>query len=125
MERLDPYLKAAGRVLLSLIFIWGGYEKIVGYAGTQGYMDKAGVPGELLPLVILTELGGGLALLAGWMTRWVALALAGFTLLAALLFHFEPSNHMQVIQFMKNLGLAGGFLALAAAGPGAWSLDRR
>jgi putative oxidoreductase len=125
MESLDPTLKAAGRVLLSLIFIFGGYEKIVGYAATQGYMENAGVPGMLLPLVILTELGGGLALLAGWQTRWVALALAGFCVLSGLIFHTDFSQQMQVIQFMKNLAIAGGFLVLAAAGPGAWSLDNR
>jgi putative oxidoreductase len=125
MESLDPTLKAAGRVLLSLMFIFGGYEKIVGYAATQDYMENAGVPGVLLPLVILTELGGGLALLAGWQTRWVALALAGFCVLSGLIFHTDFSQQMQVIQFMKNLAIAGGFLVLAAAGPGAWSLDNR
>jgi putative oxidoreductase len=65
MTALDPYFKAIGRVLLSLIFIWAGYGKILGYAGAQGYMAKSGVPGELLPLVIATELGGGLAILVG------------------------------------------------------------
>ncbi|MEC9367484.1 MAG: DoxX family protein [Pseudomonadota bacterium] len=123
MTQLDPWFKAIGRVLLSLIYVWSGAAKLIGYAGTAQYMESKGVPGLLLPLVILTELGGGLAVLVGWQTRWAALALAGFTLLAALLFHFDFGDRMQSIQFMKNLGLAGGFLLLAAAGPGALSLD--
>ena len=125
MTAVDPYFRAAGRVLLSLLFFWGGFGKITHYAGAQGYMEKFGVPGELLPLVILTELGGGLALLLGWKTRWVALALAGFCLLSALIFHNDFGDKTQFIQLLKNLGLAGGFLVLAAAGPGALSLDER
>ncbi|MGD9867471.1 MAG: DoxX family protein [Hyphomicrobiales bacterium] len=125
MTQLDPWFKAAGRVMLSLIYIWSGVAKLLGYSATAQYMASKGVPGLLLPLVILTELGGGLAVLAGWQTRWAALALAGFTLLAALLFHFDFGDRTQSIQFMKNVGLAGGFLLLAAAGPGALSLDRR
>ena len=125
MTALDPYFKAVGRVLLSLLFVWGGYGKIISYSGAQGYMEKSGVPGELLPLVILTELGGGLAILLGWKTRWAAIALAGFCVLTALIFHLDFADRIQTILFMKNLGLAGGFLVLAAAGPGALSMDER
>ena len=125
MTALDPYFKAAGRVLLSIIFLWASIEKITDFAGAQGYMAKFGVPGELLPLVILTELGGGLALLLGWQTRLAALALAGFCILAALIFHNDFGNKIQLIFFLKNLGLAGGMLLLAASGPGALSLDKR
>ena len=66
-----------------------GVEKIFGYAGAQGYMEAAGVPGVLLPLVILTEAGGGLCVLLGLFTRWAAIALAGFCVLAAILFHWQ------------------------------------
>ena len=125
MTALDPYFKALGRALLSIIFIWAGYGKIAGYAGTQGYMEKFGLPGELLPLVIAIELGGGLAILVGWQTRWVALALAGFCILSAVFFHTDFAVKAQLIQFMKNFGLAGGFLVLAASGPGALSIDER
>jgi putative oxidoreductase len=125
MTALDPYFKAVGRVLLSLIFIWAGFGKIAGYAGSQGYMEKFGVPGELLPLVIVTELAGGLAILIGWQTRWVAIALAGFCVVSAVIFHLDFGTKAQLIQFMKNLGLAGGFLVLAASGPGALSMDER
>ncbi len=125
MAALNPLFLLIGRVLLSLIFIMSGYAKITGYAGTQHYMESAGLPGVLLPLVILVELGGGLAILVGWMTRWAALALAGFTLLAALLFHANFGDQNQMVHFVKNLAIAGGFLALAAAGAGPLSIDRR
>jgi len=79
----------------------------------------------LLPLVIFTELGGGLCVLLGLWTRWAALALAGFCVLAALLFHYQPDDMMQMINFMKNITIAGGLLVLAGAGPGAYALDNR
>jgi putative oxidoreductase len=112
-----------GRLGLSLIFILSGWSKIAGYEGTQHYMDAAGVPGGLLPLVIALELGGGLALLAGLFTRPLALALAAFSLASAALFHGNIGDQMQFIAFFKNVAIAGGFLALAASGAGAWSLD--
>lgn len=115
--------KLIGRILLALMFVLGGYSKIGGYAGTQAYMASAGVPGALLPLVIITELLGGLLIVVGYKTRLVALALAGFTLIAGLLFHMAP-DPVQKIMFMKNLAITGGFLVLFASGAGRWSLDR-
>jgi putative oxidoreductase len=123
MEKLNPYFGLVGRVLLALMFVAAGYGKIGGYAGTQGYMESMGVPGMLLPLVIALELGGGLAIIAGWQTRLIALVLAGFTLMAAFIFHLNFADPMQSILFMKNLSVAGGFLLLAAYGPGAFALD--
>jgi putative oxidoreductase len=125
MERLSPYLILIGRVLLSIIFIQAGFSKISGYAGTVEHMQAAGVPGALLPLVILTELGGGLCILLGLFTRWAAIALAGFCVLAGYLFHYQPGDMMQMINFAKNITIAGGFLVLAGAGPGALALDNR
>lgn len=121
---MDSFLNLAARILMSQIFIISGVGKITGYAGTQAYMAKAGVPGALLPLVILTELGGGVALLFGFQTRWVALALAGFTVLSALLFHLHPGDQMQMINFMKNLAMAGGLLMVVRHGAGAPSIDQ-
>jgi putative oxidoreductase len=114
---------ALGRFGLSLIFILSGWSKIGGYAGTQQYMEAMGVPGALLPLVIALELGGGLALLAGLFTRPLALAFAVFSIVSAALFHANLGDQMQFINFYKNIAIAGGFLALAANGAGAWSLD--
>ncbi len=114
-----------GRALMSAIFITAGIGKISAYAGTQAYMEGAGVPGALLPLVILLELGAGVAILLGWRTRIAALLLAGFSIVSALLFHADFSDQMQSILFMKNLAMAGGFLLLAAGETHAWSIDAK
>ena len=115
-----------GRILLAHIFLLAGIGKLgAGYAATQGYMEAMGVPGMLLPLVIALELGAGLALMVGCQTRLAALALAVFTLLAGFIFHGNFADQMQAIMFMKNLGMSGGLLMLAALGGGAWSLDGR
>jgi putative oxidoreductase len=125
MERAAPYLILAGRILLSIIFIQSGWSKIFGYAGTVEHMNAEGVPGALLPLVILTELGGGLCVLLGLFTRYAAIALAGFCVLAAYFFHYHPGEMGQMINFSKNITIAGGFLVLAGASPGALALDNR
>lgn len=120
---MNNVLNLAGRAGMSLIFILSGWQKLGGYSATQAYMESVGVPGALLPLVILLELGGGLAILAGGLTRWVALAMAAFSLISAVLFHANFGDQMQSIMFMKNIAMAGGFLVLASSGAGAWSLD--
>ena len=125
MKQLHPYFGLCGRVLMALMFVASGYGKIGGYEGTQGFMEAMGVPGMLLPLVIVLELGGGLAIMAGWQTRIIAILLAGFTLVSAFIFHLNFADQMQSILFMKNLSVAGGFLVLAAYGPGALALDNR
>ena len=125
MDKMKDVALLAGRVLLALMFVMAGWGKIGGYAGTQGYMEAMGVPGFMLPLVILLELGGGLAIVLGLFTRSISVLLAGFTLMAAFIFHYQPAEQMQMLMFMKNLSVAGGCLALAAAGPGAFSLDAR
>ena len=108
------------RVMLAYIFIVSGAAYIGQYAGVAEYMQANGVNARLLPLVIATELGGGLLVLVGLKTRWAALALFGFCLLTALFFHLGAD---QTIDFRKNLAMAGGFLTLAILGPGPWSLD--
>ena len=123
MTQVHSLAALAGRTLLALMFVTSGWSKIGGYAGTQQYMEAAGVPGALLPLVILVELVGGLMIVVGFQTRLAALALAGFTAVAAILFHADFSDGMQTILFNKNVSIVGGFLLLAAFGPGAWSLD--
>ena len=120
---MDKLLSIAARVLMAQIFVISGFSKITGYSGTQAYMAKMGMPGFLLPLVILTELGGGLALVFGFKTRWAALALAGFTLLGTFIFHTKFSDPMQMINFMKNLAITGGLLLLVKYGAGQPSVD--
>jgi putative oxidoreductase len=115
----DPVVFVA-RLLMAYIFIVEGYGKISGYSDVAGYMQDHGVSSALLPLVILTELGGGLMILTGLATRWAAIALSGYAILTALFFHMGAD---QTVQFQKNLVIAGGFLVLVAHGAGAWSLD--
>ena len=120
---MNASLALSGRIGLSLIFIISGWGKIAAYAGTQQYMESAGLPGALLPLVIALELGGGLAILTGAFTRWIALAIAAFSLLSAAIFHADFGDAAQAISFWKNVAMAGGFLMLAAHGAGTFSLD--
>jgi len=120
---MNASLSLLGRVGLALIFIISGWGKIAGYAATQQYMESMGLPGALLPLVIALEIGGGLAILTGALTRWVAIALALFSIASAAVFHANFADQMQAINFWKNLAMAGGFFVLAANGPGNLSLD--
>ena len=120
---MQSFSALLGRFGLSLIFILSGIAKISAYAGTQQYMAAAGVPGFLLPLVIVLEVGGGFAILAGAFTRQVAIALALFSVASAALFHANLADQNQFIHFMKNIAIAGGFLTLAAHGAGAISVD--
>jgi putative oxidoreductase len=119
---INSVLILAARAGASAIFIIAGYGKITGYAGTAGYMQSMGVPAALLPLVILLELGGGLALLAGFQTRLVALALAAFSIASAFIFH-AGADQMTQIMFMKNVAMTGGLLAFTVFGAGRLSLD--
>ena len=107
------------------MFIASGIGKINAYSSTQEFMDSMGVPGILLPLVIALELVGGIAVFVGFQARLAALALAGFTIVSAILFHADFSNQMQMMMFMKNITIAGGFLMIVAHGAGAYSLDNR
>jgi len=125
LRALEAPAALIGRLLLALIFVVDGWELLANYSGSQGYMEANGVPGQLLPLAILTEIAGGLLVAFGLLTRLAAIALAGFCVLTALLFHrnFADVEHLEMVHFMKDLAIAGGFLTLAAHGAGAWSLD--
>jgi len=99
--------------------------KIPAYQGTTGCMEEMGVPGMLLPLVILLEIPGGLALIIGFKTRWAAIALAGFTIVAAILFHADFNGQTRMILFMKNWAITGGLLLFYLYGSGEISIDRK
>ncbi len=122
---MDRYTTLLGRLLIAPIFIIAAIGKIGGYTATQGWMETMGVPGILLPAVILLELGGGLALLFGWQARTAAGLLAGFTIVAAAIFHNNLTDQIQSLMFMKNLAIAGGLLFITAHGAGRLSIDAR
>jgi putative oxidoreductase len=121
-----------GRVLLALMFILSGFNKLTNLAGTAGYIASGGLPLPMLLAVVVgaLELVGGIAIAVGFQTRWAALALGLFTLLASVLFHrfwAVPADQafVQQLMFMKNLSVAGGLFIVAALGAGPASLDAR
>jgi putative oxidoreductase len=129
---LQPSFSLAGRILLAVLFLPAGIAKLTGFAGTVGYISSVGLPlatlGAIIALVV--EIGGGLALLAGYRTRAAALVLAVFTLVASVFFHAywaAPADQAMVAEllFFKNIAIVGGLLILAAHGAGAWALDAR
>jgi putative oxidoreductase len=120
-------LALIGRILIAALFIPAGFGKLMGFAGTVGYITSAGLP---LPQVaaaiaIIVELGFGIALLLGFKTRWVALVMAIFTVATGLFFHKFWIDATQNTQFFKNLAIAGGMLAFSAFGAGRFSIDKK
>lgn len=122
---MTPVALLAARILLGLLFVMAGIGKLGDVAGFAGYMASGGVPAALAWPVVLFEILGGLALILGVATRPVALALGAFCVVSGVLYHFDPADQMQMTQLLKNLGLAGGYLALAVTGAGALSVDAR
>lgn len=119
-HQVDAILSLIARVLMAYIFIVAGWGKLTAYQATVGYMESMGVPAFMLPLTILVELGGGLALLLGFQARFAALGLAGFSLITALIFH---SGADDAINLMKNFAMAGGLIFLVLHGAGKISID--
>jgi putative oxidoreductase len=133
MNALSLPMEIAGRILLGLYFLLPGLMKITGFDGMVAYMTQHGVP-LTVPLLVLTtvlQVGGGLALIAGWQTRLFAFLLAGLTLVICLYMHdfwnvYEGTDQQHEMQnFIKNLGIFAGLLLLAAHGAPRVSLDAR
>jgi putative oxidoreductase len=120
-----------GRILLAAMFVTSGWGKFTGFAGTAGYIASQGLPLPqlLAAAAIVIELGGGLLILLGWKTRWVALAFAVFLVIITPVFHnfwSAPPDAQtgQLINFQKNVSILGGMLLLYALGPGRYSIDK-
>lgn len=120
----------AARILLAFMFILAGFGKLGDVSGTMAYTASGGIPGILAIPAIAVEILAGLAVLVGWQTRPAALALAAFTVVAGVLYHYIPAQGLEgfaqmseINHFFKNVAIAGGFLALAVTGPGAWALE--
>lgn len=118
-------IQLLGRIMLALIFILAGLGKIQDPAGTADYMQAMGVPSILLWPTIALEVLGGIAIAIGYKTRYAAFALAIFSILAAVIFHRNFGDQMQMILFLKNIAMAGGLLLLAVGGKTAYSMDIR
>ncbi len=121
----SKFFELGGRILLAALFLLSGLTKITGYGATGAYMAAMHVSPSLLPIVIATEVLGSLAIIVGWHTRIAAFLLAGFTLIAASLFHNNFADQIQTIMFLKDVAITGAFLMLVANGAGPLSVDYR
>jgi putative oxidoreductase len=122
---VNGLIQLAGRIMLAIIFVLAGLGKIQDPAGTAGYMQSMGVPGILLWPTIALEVLGGIALAIGFHTRLAAFALAIFSIVAAVIFHKNFGDQMQMIMFLKDIAIAGGLLLLAVGSTTAYSLDAK
>jgi putative oxidoreductase len=117
---MQRYLPLIGRILLGLIFVMSGFNKITGFEGTQQYMASYGMPMTSFLLVgaIVVEIVGGLSVIFGFFPRLGSAALVLFLIPASLIFHTDFSDQTQLIMFLKNLSIMGGLLLIVAYGSG-------
>ena len=125
IDVLSYYLSPIARLFIALIFLMSGLNKIGNYANTAYWMEAVGVPSLFLPVVIALEIFGGLAIILGWKARIFSFLLAGFCMLSAIVFHSNFADQNEMINFMKNIAIAGGFLTITINGAGSFSLDGR
>ena len=114
-----------GRLLISALFLLSAYNKIFSIDGTMGWMEGFGIPGFLSYPTIALEIILPLFIIIGYQAKISAALLAIFCLATAFIFHFDFSNQIETIAFLKNLGLAGGFLFILVNGTKDWSIDRK
>ena len=127
MSELLRFAPLLGRILIAVLFVPAGFQKLTGFQGAVGYAASANMPVPSLAIAaaIAIELGCGLLVLVGYKTRWAAAAMAVFSVVAAVFFHNDFADQMQQINFMKNLAIAGGLLQLVYFGAGPVALDNR
>ena len=114
-----------GRLLISALFLLSGYNKIFSIDGTMGWMEGYGIPGFLLYPTIGIEIILPLFIIIGYNARLSAGLLAAFCVTTAFIFHYDFADQMQTVAFLKNIGLAGGFLFIVANGTKEWSIDKK
>ena len=114
-----------GRLLISALFLLSGYNKIFSIDGTMGWMEGYGIPGFLIYPTIGLEIILPLFIIIGYNARLSSALLAAFCVAVAFIFHYDFADQMQTIAFLKNIGLAGGFLFIVANGTKEWSIDRK
>ena len=113
-----------GRILISALFLISAYNKIFNLDGSMSWMESFGVPGFLIFPGIAIETILPVFIIVGYQARIAAGILAIFCLTTAFLFHLDFSNQSQLISFLKNIGLAGGFMFIVANGTKDWAVDR-
>ncbi len=124
IDQITKYTDVPARILMGSIFVLAGMGKIGAYASTQQYMESFGLPGILLAPTIAFEICAGILIISGLATRYIALLLAGFSVASACIFHSEFSDKAQLVMFLKNIAITGGFLLLAKYGSPSFSLDK-
>ena len=116
-------IEIIGRIFLSAVFLIAGVNKIFNYEGTTTYMESFGVPDFLYIPAIILEILFPLLIIIGYKTKISALIMAIFSISLAIIFHTDFSNQMQVMSFLKNFAIAGGFIIIFVNGPSRWSID--
>ena len=131
-EAVKTYGPLVGRILLAILFLVSGFDKITGFGNTVGYIASKGLPLPQLGAVIaiVVELGTGILIVIGWQARWAATVLLLFLIPTTFIFHNfwsveAAQKPMQTLQFMKNLCIMGGVLYIMAFGAGPLSIDNR
>ncbi len=122
---MNSMLDLVGRILISSVFLISGFNKINQYDGTVEWMESFGVPGILIIPAILLEILGSIMIIIGFKIQIIAIFFSIFCITLAIIFHSDFSNQMQIVSFLKNFALAGGFLFLAINEPGKISLDKK
>tara|TARA_B100000963_G_scaffold309114_1_gene284917 strand:+ start:324 stop:710 length:387 start_codon:yes stop_codon:yes gene_type:complete len=122
---MTNFIDFIGRVLISSVFLFSGYSKILNYDSTVGYMEGFGVPGFLLWPTIVLEIVLPIMIIVGYKTQIASILIAIFCIITGLIFHLDFGNQMQVIALLKNLGLAGGFIFFAIHGSGDWAVEKK
>ena len=124
MDKLTQYTPLLARIFLAALFLLGGIAKLGDVAGFAGYLTMGGLPAFLAWPAVLFEISVGVAMIVGFQTRIMALLAAGFCVVTALLYHNNFADQMQMTMFLKNFGLAGGFLMLYTHGAGRLAFDK-
>jgi putative oxidoreductase len=122
---MSSLLDLIGRVFISVLFLLSAYSKILNYSETVNWMEGFGVPGFLLIPTIALEIILPILIIIGYHTRLAATLLALFSIVTAFIFHSNFADQMQMISFLKNIGLAGGFILVAVNGPKNWAIESK
>ena len=122
---MSSLLDLVGRVFISVLFLLSAYSKILNYSETVNWMEGFGVPGFLLIPTIALEIILPILIIVGYHTRLAATLLALFSIVTAFIFHSNFADQMQMISFLKNIGLAGGFILVAVNGPKNWAIESK
>ena len=122
---MSNILDLIGRIFISLVFLLSGINKIGNYEGTVGWMESLDMPGIFLIPAIILEISAPILIMIGYKVKISAALLSIFCISTAVIFHNDFSNQMQLISFMKNIALAGGFLFIVVNGAKDFSLDKK